>query len=44
MGRKSIASKIVNSLKEDDDDSRWLVCYDFDVDIPLVDSTEIVIC
>lgn len=29
MGRKSIAEKIIESLEGEEDDSAWIVCYDF---------------
>jgi hypothetical protein len=35
MGRKSTAEKIINSLEDEEDDSRWVICYDFRVGTPL---------
>ena len=35
MGRRSITEKIIDSLEEAEDDSRLLVCYDFDMGLPL---------
>jgi len=29
MGRKSIAQKIIESLKDEQDEANWIVCYDF---------------
>jgi hypothetical protein len=29
MGRKSIAQKIIESLKEEHGEADWIVCYDF---------------
>jgi len=36
MGRKSIAQKIIDSLEEDEEnDIRWVICYDFRLGTPL---------
>ncbi len=29
MGRKSVAQKIIESLKEEQEEADWIVCYDF---------------
>lgn len=35
MGRKSIANKIIEALPEEEDDSRWVICYDFTTGSPI---------
>ena len=35
MGRKSVAEKIIESLEDVEDNSLWIVCYDFQVNTPL---------